>query len=542
MTGRAGRSFDDFSTIFSIVTFLALVSALVLISSTMTTLVSEQAREIATMKAIGARRRQIVGIYARTALLLGALGTLIGSVLGVILANLLVGFFGREFFAIEPGLGVDAGILVAGCAVGLLGPPLAALPAVWRGSRVTVREALQDTGASAGAHGRLEAAVQHAGFLGRTAQIGLSSVGRRGRRSVATMLQIALAVATMLGILGLGSGIANTVHASWADHGWNVWVGAEGRPFDARAAQIVRSVPGVAAVESALDGEVELRGEDAFTWGVAADTMFRYRVADGRWYSPGEERAAARVAVIERNLARATGTRLGDAARVTTPAGPVTLRVIGIADNQQEEGAVLFVPLTTARALAGGAPTATDYWVRTISADHAAIDRVATRVEDALLVHGYPTSTEITYIAERDEAAAYRTISTSIAILGLLVIAIGLVGLVNTITMNVLDRTREIGILRCIGARGRDVRRIFAVEGLALVLAGWLAGVPLGYALDRFLVWLVRESLNAEVAFAFPAWHVALALAGTLVLALAVMTLPVRRAARFRPGDALRYA
>ena len=61
------------------------------------------------MKAIGARRRQIAGIYVRTALLLGALGTVVGSVLGIVLANLLVGFFGREFFAIEPGVGVDCG-------------------------------------------------------------------------------------------------------------------------------------------------------------------------------------------------------------------------------------------------------------------------------------------------------------------------------------------------------------------------------------------------------------------------------------------------
>jgi putative ABC transport system permease protein len=536
------QELDDFSTIFSIVTALALLSALVLIASTMSTLISEQAGEIATMKAIGARRRQIAGIYMRTTLLLGALGTVVGSILGIVVANLLVGFFGREFFAIEPGVGIDAGILAAGCAVGLLGPPLAALPAVRRGSRATIREALQDTGAAPVGQGPLEAALRHATFLPRSAQIGLAGVTRRARRSVVTVLQVGLAVATMLGILGLGSGVAATVHGSWSDHGWNIWLGAEGRPFDARAGQILRSVLGVAAAEPILSGEVELRGEPAFTWGVAADTMFRYRLADGTWYGPGQERAAARVAVVERNLARATGIRVGDVARLRTPAGPASLRVIGISSNQQEEGTVVFVPLTTARALARDPEKANGYWVRTLSADHAAIDRVATRVEDALVAHGYPTSTEITYVAERDEAAAYRTITTSIAVLGFLVIAIGLVGLVNTITMNVLERTREIGILRCIGARARDVRRVFAIEGLALVVAGWLVGVPLGYALDRFLVWLVRESINVHVDFAFPLWHVPLALAGALVLALAVMALPVRRAVRFRPGEALRYA
>ena len=126
--------------------------------------------------------------------------------------------------------------------------------------------------------------------------------------------------------------------------------------------------------------------------------------------------------------------------------------------------------------------------------------------------------------------------------LGFLIVAISMVGLANAITMSVIERTREIGILRCIGARARDVRRIFATEGVALALAGWLLGIPLGYALDRFLVWLVREVVDVEIPVVFPPWNVALALVGTVVLALLVMLLPIRRARRLRPGDALRYA
>jgi ABC-type lipoprotein release transport system permease subunit len=117
-----------------------------------------------------------------------------------------------------------------------------------------------------------------------------------------------------------------------------------------------------------------------------------------------------------------------------------------------------------------------------------------------------------------------------------------MVGLANAITMNVLQRTREIGILRCIGARARDVRRIFTTEGIALALAGWMLGIPLGYALDRLLVWLVWEVVDQRIPVAFPRWNVLIALVGTVALALVVLLLPVRRAVRFRPGDALRYA
>ena len=126
--------------------------------------------------------------------------------------------------------------------------------------------------------------------------------------------------------------------------------------------------------------------------------------------------------------------------------------------------------------------------------------------------------------------------------LGFLIVAISMVGLVSAITMNVLERTREIGILRCLGARGRDIRRIFAAEGILLALAGWLLGIPLGYALTKFLGWLVGHLFGFDLPFLFPPANIALALVGTIILALLLMGLPLRRAVRFRPGEALRYA
>jgi len=114
-------------------------------------------------------------------------------------------------------------------------------------------------------------------------------------------------------------------------------------------------------------------------------------------------------------------------------------------------------------------------------------------------------------------------------------------GLANALTVSVLERTREIGILRAIGARARDIRRIVASESLALALAGWLIGIPVGYLIDRFLVWLVKQVVNVDIPFTYPAWYCAPALAATVLLALLVTSVPIRRAVRLRPGDALRY-
>jgi putative ABC transport system permease protein len=127
--------FGQIASVMSAVTLLALLSALVLLSNTMTTLVGEQTSEIAAMKAIGGSRRQIARIYRRTALMLGALGGALGVVLGIALANAIVGYFGTAFFGIDAGVHVDGRVLVASVVVGLLGPPLAAWPAIRRAAR-----------------------------------------------------------------------------------------------------------------------------------------------------------------------------------------------------------------------------------------------------------------------------------------------------------------------------------------------------------------------------------------------------------------------
>ncbi len=289
--------------------------------------------------------------------------------------------------------------------------------------------------------------------------------------------------------------------------------------------------------------DATLAGKDAKVWAVRPETMFHVRLAAGRWYAPAEEQARAHVAVVERDLARVTGTRLGGLISVQTAAGPARFRVIGISTNQQESGTALFAPLATVHALLPGVPTdGNDYWVRMTSHDHGVIDRTTTRIEDVLTRHGYDVGSEIKYIRLADEVASYRTLTTAIAVLGLLIVAISMAGLANALTMSVLERTREIGILRSIGARARDIRRIFAAETLTLALAGWLIGIPLGYLLDEFLVWLVKNVVNVDITLAFPASNLALALVGTVLLALLTTLVPIRRATRLRPGDALRYA
>jgi putative ABC transport system permease protein len=537
-------SFLQFTKFFYVITLLALLSALVLISNTVTTLVGEQTAEIGTMKALGGRSRQLVAVYLKTALVLGALGTIVGTVLGIVLANGLTHYLGSIVFAVTTGFGLDWRILGVSALVGLLAPLLVALPAVRRAVSVPLRDALATSGSAVAGHGVADRLLRRAPFLSRTAQVGLRNFGRRRRRSISTSLVIAFAMGTLLAVLGLAAGAADASRVAWNDHGEDVKIVAVGeRPLGAAAERLIAATPGVASVEPMFVTEVKLAGKDTKIWAVRQATMFHYRIAEGRWYTAAEEQARARVMVVERDISRVTGAHLGDTIRIQSADGPVSFRVIGISTNQQENGTALFVPLTTMHALLTGMPAdANDYWVRTTSQSHRFIDRTTTRIEDTLAAYGYDIASEVKYVKLANEVASNQTITTTLAVVGFLIVAISMAGLANALTTSVIERTREIGILRTIGARARDIRRIFATETIALAATGWAIAVPIGYVLDRFLVWLVKNVINVDVPFTFPLWHLAFALAGTTLLALLITLMPIRRAVRYQPGEALRYA
>jgi len=535
--------FESMASILNVVSLLALISALVLLSNTMTTLIGEQTAEIAAMKAIGARGRDIRRIYLRTAGMFGVLGSVLGVALGIVISNLLVRYFAEFLFGIHAGFGVSPPVLVASLLVGLVGPPLAALPAVRRAARLPLNEALQASGSAVGGQGRLDSLLRHVRGLPRPVQIGLRSVGRRKRRTAATVLQIALAVATCLALLSLGSGVATSTRGWFDDNHFDVWIQPQaGKVLDADSGRAIRGVEGVKGAQPWLSNAVKVGGTEAQAWGLPARPLMDTRIEQGRWYSPADVTHATRVAVLGRTIAGTTGSAVGDRIRLSTANGPATFRVIGISANQADNGSVVFVPVSALQSVLGTTGTFNNYFLTTTTDDHALIDRTTTRLEDALAARGEQVGTFVNYDMREQQVAANANITMSITVLGLLIVAISMVALINAITMGILERTREIGVLRSIGARARDVRRIFATEGLVVALLGWAVGVPLGYAMARAIGWLAGNAVGLDIAFVFPLSYVAVALLGTVILALVVMLAPLRRAVRFTPGEALRYA
>jgi len=133
-----------------------------------------------------------------------------------------------------------------------------------------------------------------------------------------------------------------------------------------------------------------------------------------------------------------------------------------------------------------------------------------------------------------------RVVTALLAAIAAIVGAVGMVGILNTQTLNMVERRREIGILRAMGAVRGHLVRFFLAEGLILGSCGFLLGIPAGWALGRLLLDIISATL-ITLRYTFLAGDVALALLLALLLGTAASLLPALAAARLRTVEVLRY-
>jgi len=133
-----------------------------------------------------------------------------------------------------------------------------------------------------------------------------------------------------------------------------------------------------------------------------------------------------------------------------------------------------------------------------------------------------------------------------LGIFGSLALAVASLGIINTLVMAILERRREIGVLKALGAADRDVRQLFFAEAGVMGLAGGVFGVLLGWAIGRgiqfaTMIYLKRQGMNSPNIWSIPWWLVLGAIAFAVVVSLASGIYPASRAAKLEPVEALRY-
>jgi putative ABC transport system permease protein len=133
-----------------------------------------------------------------------------------------------------------------------------------------------------------------------------------------------------------------------------------------------------------------------------------------------------------------------------------------------------------------------------------------------------------------------------LGIFGSLALAVATLGIINTLVMAILERRREIGVLKALGAADSDVKQLFFVEAGVMGLAGGVFGVFFGWLIGRTLtlgtnIYLKRQDLPGVEISAVPWWLVCGAIGFAVLVSLVAGLYPASRAAKLNPVDALRY-
>lgn len=541
-----GREFaHQMTTFVYVLAGLALITAVFLIANTMNTLMAEQTAEIGMMKAIGGRRRQIAGVFLRSALYLALFGVLVGVPIGVGLAHVIAGFVTSSVLGVPGRFSLSVPVTLFSAVFAVVVTVGASAPALRRALRIPVRDALQSQGAAVTfGLSRIDRMMVHTRLLPRTLRLGARNLVRNKRRTAATILQVSLAVATALGFLNMATAFQQALDDDYAIIAWDASMYAPaGTPgLDAAAVRIAAETDGVERVEPVLANTIQYGDETSPAYGMTDTPLYRLELRAGRWFTADEAQSGAPVAVVGPNTARIDGLEPGDTITVTTSGGQASeLLIVGVDDNQQDSGRALYVPIRWLQGATGWGDSANVLWMSMTATDHGGIDRTTNAVEDALTAAGYRVAPEKLYELKADNQAANDAILNMITLVGGVVVAIGMVGLVNSITMNVIERTREIGVLRCVGARARDIRRAFTAESALQAVLGWILGLPLGFLLSWGLARLTLTIMELEIATVFGAGTAVIVLVATVALASLVVLGPIRRATRVNAGDALRY-
>jgi putative ABC transport system permease protein len=233
------------------------------------------------------------------------------------------------------------------------------------------------------------------------------------------------------------------------------------------------------------------------------------------------------------------------------------LKIVGVSDLDPESmrgptRAKVFLPLKLAESLHVMQPTDLREVSRAAS-DQPVYSSISVRVkspaqiqivEDAIKKMGFTTFSILD--ATRSLRQFFAVLDLFLGIFGSLALAVASIGIVNTLVMAILERRREIGIMKAIGASDGDVRKLFFAEAGAMGVLGGVVGVALGWSIGQVInfgtnVYLKRQSLPPEHFWAVPWWLVGSAILFAFVVSLVSGLYPAGRAARLDPVQALRY-
>ena len=561
---------------------VSLVVGTFLIINTFSILVAQRSRELALLRALGASRRQVNRSVLLEAFGVGVVGSTLGLLGGYVLAlglRALFGVFGLDLTGAE--FTVTPTTILASYAVGIVVTVVAAYIPARRASRIAPVQALRDDIAMPESSLRIRVLVGGLLVVGGAVSMatGLAEVGgevllqlglgmlavligvallspliarpvikafgvlfrpfgsvgrlatenslRNPRRTAATAsaLMVGLALMAMMSILGSSASASTDEAIESTLTSEFVVSNAVGQPFSTDVADQIRELDSVDTVSSLRYAYPKVEG-GGDAWLAAIDPSDFAEVMDVPMIAGTIGALDEGKVLIGAGPAEGGGYEVGDTVTLEFQGGNVDVEVAGIIDTS---GAVPAEWLVTQETLEKGGLAPLDSMLFITKVDGASTEELRSGVAE--ITEELPTVTLKDPQEFADEQKSQ--INTFLyMIYGLLVLSvlIAILGVVNTLALSVIERTREVGLLRAIGLSRRQLRTMVRLESIVIAVFGALLGLGMGLAFGLSLMRALEDEGLTEVVVPWLTL-VACVLAAAVVGVLAAL-FPARRAAR----------
>jgi putative ABC transport system permease protein len=527
---------------------LAVLLSGFLVINTLSALMGQQIRQIGVMKAVGATMGQITAMYMTLVLGFGIVALVLSMPLASLvsygLCNWIAGLTNIDL----AGFRIPTESLVLQVAVGLGVPMVGAFLPVMNGARLTVREAISNYGlSSGGGRSLLDRLLETVRGLPRPLLISLRNTFRRKARLTLTLSTLTLAGAIFMGVFNVRDSMYMALDKTFGYFLSDVNVDFSRFYRKERVAEALKGIPGIVEVEGwgfstaqvmRSDGKT---GEEVIVFAPPAGShMIEPVLTSGRWLLPGDENG---VVFCNHFIKQRPEVQVGDVVQIRIENRDYPFQVVGICEMA---GNVIppfsYVNYEYLAKLRNEVGQVYSLRIVTDYSDPARQTVVAQAVQARLEELGMDAT-----IQTGGEVIGQQRYTVDIMIylllfMAMLIAFVGGLGLMGTMSMNVLERTREIGVMRSIGAVDSAVFQLVVVEGILIGLMSWGLGALVAVPITNMLDTIVGVSLlNVPLKFVLSQEGMMIWFGIVLVLSALASILPARNAVRLTVRDVLAY-
>jgi putative ABC transport system permease protein len=521
-----------------------------LVVNTISAILTQQIKQIGIMRAVGAVRRQLIGMYLLNVFILSVIGLLIGLPFGLLgalgLSNIASSFM--NYTVVSTDLPPHVWLLQA--AVGLLMPIGVALYPIISGTRLSVHDAIYEYGLNdEDRKGLIDKVLMKVRRLSPPILLSLRNTFRNKARLAFTVITLTLAGAMFMAAFSTRASLTAQITEVGRYLHFDAAIGMPYGTSRFAAEREALRIPGVSVAEGwmAASGIVMhadgAEGDEIDISGLPADSQtIDPQLLSGRWLRADDTR---QVVINDDFLEREPDVKVGSEITLKTGNTERTYEVAGIV-SKHLSGPRVYMNFDTFAKLTGRQNQADTIRVRAAAdqiADAAAQDRMAAQLEQRFKDAGLSNGIAQTRHTANDMfTSAFDIILVVLVVMAGLLAVVGALSLTGTMGMNVLERTREIGVLRAVGAANSAVRKVVVVEGIVVGLMSWVFATLLSAPVGRVLASAVVESvLKAQTNFQYSVIGVVVWLAIIVVIGILSSLGPASNAVRLSVREVLDY-